>query len=232
MRTVIVIITFNIKSEIFILQVEALKKYCQDDFVIEVFDNSDNHEIAEAIRYHSERLCLPYTKTMSSVGNASESHAWAANLSYSLLRDKYDYFFYLDHDCIPVEEFSVVGILSDKLYAGIAQNAKTYLWPGCFMFNNNQVEKHLIDFSPNHDFKLDTGGNTYKLVERYGKEKGVFFFEEYCQNHYYQKAAYNYYSLINKTFIHFIAASNWANIEDNDARINGLIAIVKEKTQL
>ncbi len=231
MKTAIVIITYNIRSEIFILQVEALRKFCKDDFTIEIFDNSNNAEMAEAIRYHADRLGVNYTKVNSSVGTGSESHSWAAQFSHKKTTPEYDYYFYLDHDCIPVKNFSVQEILNGKAYAGIAQKTPTYIWPGCFMFNNYMCG-HLIDFSPNHELQLDTGGGLYKMVEALGKEQGVFFSEEYCQNQHYQKVAYNHYSLINNTFIHFIAASNWNNIEDNDARINGLIAITKEKAGL
>lgn len=231
MKTGIVIITYNLASEIFILQVEALRKFCKDDFVIEIFDNSNIFEMAEAIRYHADRLGVNYTKVNSSSASGSESHSWAAQFSYQKTTHEYDYYFYLDHDCIPIKEFSVEKILNEKLYAGIAQKTPTYIWPGCLMFNNAACFPY-IDFSPNHELQLDTGGSLYKMVEALGKEQGVFFSEEYCQNQHYQKIAYNHYSLINNTFIHFIAASNWANIEDNDARLNGLIAIVKEKAQL
>lgn len=231
MKTGIVIICYNIRSEIFILQIECICKFCKDDFTIEVFDNSTNLDMAEMIRYHADRLGVNYTKTFSTVGEGSQSHAFSANFSYQILKDKYNYYFYLDHDCIPITFFSVEEILHEKSYAGIAQKTPTYLWPGCFMFND-LMSGPFIDFSPDHKLGLDTGGGLHKLVSAHGKSSGVFFSEAYYQNQHYQKIAYNHYSLINNTFIHFIAASNWANIEDNDARINGLIAIVKEKADL
>lgn len=231
MKTGIIVITYNIRSEIFILQVECLRKFCKDDFTIEIFDNSTEPAAAEAIRYHAERLGVNYTKVNSASASGSESHSWAAGFSYHRLSNKYDYYFYLDHDCIPIKCFSVEEILDGKAYAGIAQKTPTYLWPGCFMFNN-LMSGPFIDFSPNHELQLDTGGGLYKLVEAQGKENGIFFTEEYCQNQHYNKQAYSHYSLIQNTFVHFIAASNWANIEDNDARLNGLIAIAKEKAQL
>lgn len=232
MKVAIVIITYNIPSEIFILQIQAIRKLCKDDFTIQIFDNSTKEDMAEAIRYHSELLGIKYRKTNPSVGEGSLSHSWSSNLSYQTLKDEYDYFFYLDHDCIPVVNFSVVEILEDKLYAGIAQKTPTYLWPGCFMFNNNAIDHNLIDFTPNHTLGLDTGGELFHLVDKYGKEMGVFFKENYCQNQHFNHKLYNHYAMIQDTFMHFIAASNWISIEHHTERINGLIAILKEKTNL
>ncbi len=232
MKVGVVIITFNIPSEIFLLQIQAIKKFCTDDFVIEIFDNSTDAAIAESIRYHSEQMGINYRKVNASTTDPSQSHSFASNLSYQLLKDSYDYFFYLDHDCAPVKEFSVVEILGANLYAGIAQNIPTYPWPGCFMFNNNEIDHDLIDFTPNHEKGLDTGGELYKVVEKYGKEAGLFFSEAYCQNQHFQGKLYNHYSMIQDTFMHFIASSNWINLPGHAERMSGLIAILKEKTQL
>lgn len=232
MKTGIIIICYNIPSEIFTLQIKAIQKYCKDDFVIEVFDNSNDGGMAEAVRYHSELMGVKYKKLYSSQGGPSDSHSWAANFSYDKLKEDYDYFFYLDHDCVPVADFSVQEILKDKLYAGIAQKNPTYLWPGCFMFSNIEINPDLIDFRPNHELTLDTGGNLYKLLEFYGKDKAVFFKEEYHQNPHYQGRLYTDYAMIQDTFMHFIAGSNWVNLEGHQERINGLISVLKEKTQL
>lgn len=232
MKLATIIITYNIPSEIFILQIQALRKFCQDQFVIEIFDNSTDEAMAEAIRYHADRLEVNYRKVYASQASGSESHSFAAQFSYDLLKSDYDAFFYLDHDCAPIKEFSVKEILGNKLYAGIAQKTPTYLWPGCFMFKNNEIDRSLIDFSPNHELGLDTGGNLYKLVEALGKENGIFFSEEYHENQHFKGKAYNVYAVIQKTFMHFIAASNWIDLEGHQVRINGLIAILKEKAQL
>src|SRR5687767_13518682 len=108
----IVIITYNIPSDVFLLQVEAIRKFCKDNFVIEVVDNSCIPEMAESIRYHSSRLKLNYVKTFSGSQNGSESHSFAANFAYSKFRDSYDYLFFMDHDLIPVKPFSVIDILN------------------------------------------------------------------------------------------------------------------------
>lgn len=231
MKTGIVIITFNIDTRIFLLQIEAIRKFCKDDFAIEIIDNSKDHKIAEAIQYHAERLEIQYRRTISKVKDYSMSHSFAANTSYGLLKDSYDVFFYLDHDCIPVASFSCEEILGEKLFAGIAQKkSKTYFWPGCFMFKNT-IDKSIIDFSPNSEFQLDTGGNLYKLIEKYGAENAVFFSESYMQiEQLIQIAQYqNFFSIIQDTFWHCIGASNWFKVLYHETRINSFINAVTEK---
>lgn len=225
MKTGIIIITFNIDTRIFLLQVDSIRKYCNDDFEIDIIDNSSDNNIAEAIQYHSKRLELNYKRTISRTSDSSGSHSFAANLSYQLFKDKYDIFFYLDHDCIPVKPFSCEAILKDKLLAGLRQEkTKSYFWPGCFMFKK---EAGPVDFSINREYQLDTGGNTYKLIEKYGEDQCTFFSEAYMQNELNEQ--HNFFSNINDTFWHCIGGSNWFKVGYHEERINSFINAVTQK---
>lgn len=235
MGTGIVIIVYNLPIDIFLLQIAAIRKYCKDDFTIEVFDNSDNLEIAEHIRYHSAQLGVNYYKIFSNSKGGSDSHCWAANFAFQKLKDEYKYFWYIDHDAIPVKDISVEDILKNgHVIAGVGQGAKKkYFWPGHVMWCMERIDKWLIDFSTNADFQLDTGGNLYKIVEKYGEESCIFFNESYHQNQYYKGLSYNHYSMLaDNSIMHFVNSSSWNAVEDNEARINGLINIAKEKTGL
>jgi len=229
--TAIVIITFNIYDQVFLLQAEAVKKFCLDEHRLIIVDNSTDAAAAASIKYHSERLGLQYIRTLSGTGDSSWSHAFAANTAIRMLaEEKYDYFLFLDHDNIPIKSFSVPGLLNGKKLGGLAQNkSTTYLWPGCFMWDNNQVNAHLIDFSPNAELQLDTGGQTHLLIEKYGREACLFIDEIICENPAYPGNQYNFYNLLcNSTFMHFINASNWNKIDDNIHRLNSLINIARE----
>lgn len=235
MKVGIIIITYNISSEIFLLQIAAIKKFCTDDFVIEIIENSSNLNITADLEYHSRELGLGYVKTFASSSNGTDSHSFAANFAFQRYKDRYEYFFYLDHDCIPVKSFSVVDILGeDKFMAGIGQGAKKkYFWPGLFMFKIDGVDKDLVDFNFNHELGLDTGGNLYKLIEEYGEDKCIFFNEAYHQNPYFNSNQYAHYATINNDmFMHFINSSNWSGVDRQEERINSLINIAKEKTGL
>lgn len=233
MKTGIVIITYNLDSRVLILQVEAIRKFCQDDFTIEIFDNSSDLEAAEGLRYHSSIMGagVNYRKTQSASQNGSDSHSFAANLSYHMLQDSYELFAYLDHDIIPVVPFSVKEILSGKTMAGVGQKGdKKYFWPGCLFWDNNLVDHSLIDFSTCHTHRLDTGGNLYKVIEKYGEENCIFFNEKYCQNPHFTDTRYGHYSMINdEMFMHFVNSSNWNPVDGNKDRISSLLNIAAEK---
>lgn len=228
MKTAIVIIAFN-KPDLLIKQVEKIQQFCTDDHDVIVVDNSNKKDAIEGIRHHATRLGCQYMKTNSGNSDGSLSHSFAANLSYIKLKDSYDYFLYLDHDCFPVKPFSVIENLGDNVIAGIGQNkSKTYVWPGCVMFKKDD----LIDFGTNREFQLDTGGNLYKVMEHYGHEKCLFFDEQYCENiHFKSDTRYSYYSLINDgMFFHMVGGSNWMGIEKNEERINSLLNILDSIT--
>lgn len=227
MKVAIVIIIYNIPFDIFLLQIESIKKFCTDeDYEIEIIDNSTDMTIAEGIQYHSGILGLNYTKTNASSSNGSDSHSFAANTSFRLLKNRYQYWLYLDHDCFPIKPFSVVKILGEKYIAGIGQNVTNkYFWPGCVMFKYF----HDIDFSPSHQLGLDTGGGLRKVIEYWGEENCIFFNESYNQNPNYN-GEYNHYALINNgMFLHCINGSGWNKIEGNNDRLNSLINIIRKK---
>ncbi len=228
--TGIFIVTYNTPSDVFVCQMEAIKKFCQDDYKIEIIDNSREKEASDSIKYHAHRFGAHYLKTVTSEKDPSQSHAFAANVGYALKGDEYDYIFYLDHDCIPLDYFSVKSMLTDKIGAGLGQEKeKKYFWPGCFMFNNDQAGQGIIDFSVNREHSLDTGGNLYYLIEHYGEKNFIFFDEVYVHNIEVKESPYNYYSIIAGKFMHFINTSNWNNTEDNEKRINSLITIAKRR---
>lgn len=145
--------------------------------------------------------------------------------------------------------------------AGLGQGqAYKYFWAGCFAvdlatppsnpgkkvlkpigqwtqenvpeYDNEPILiKDLIDFSPNHELKLDTGGNLYKIIEAYGEKNCAFWDEKYCQNPNFTKSQYTSYALINnEMFLHCINGSGWNKAEANEERINSLLAILREKT--
>lgn len=229
----IIIITYNISSEIFLLQIAAIKKFCKDDFTIHVFDNSTDKDLAENIRYHASHLGLDYIKTFAGGKDSSDSHAFCANFAYQKLKDKYQFFFYADHDLIPVMEFSIIDILNGgHVMAGIGQEKiKKYYWPGCLMWRNSDIDKELIDFSP--EAGLDTGGSLWKVIEKYGGDSCVFFNESYHENPYFKSKDYGSYAMINnQMFMHFVASSNWVKLKNHQERISSLINVAKEKTGL
>ena len=230
MRTAIVIITYN-AHDLLLKQIECIRKFCKDQHSIIVVDNSTDSESIEAIKFYCNQQDVERIKTNASSKNGSESHSFSANLSYLILRDRFDLFFYLDHDCFPVRNFSVIEILSDTAFAGLGQEkSKKYIWPGCLLFDSTKIDESMIDFSPSHIHGLDTGGNMHTAISIYGAN---YFNEVYEQNEAFPTPPYNFYSMIHDyTFMHFVNASNWSGSENNADRINSLINILKQKADI
>ena len=107
----IVIITYN-QPDLLPRQLDCLQRFCKDEYKVLVVDNSTVLEARTAIKYHA-RNCS-YIRSKASATNGSESHAFAANLSYIKYKDDFDYLFWLDHDCFPFAQFSVAEILNGK----------------------------------------------------------------------------------------------------------------------
>lgn len=231
MKVGIVVITFNISTRVFILQMEAIKKFCQDDFVIEVVDNSNDEAMAEAIRHHAGVQEVNYTKVVSATQDPSLSHSFAANMAYKKFHPFYDALLFLDHDCIPVKPFCVKEMLDGGLIAGmLSGHALSYFWPGLFLISS-QVDPSLVDFSPNPKLRYDTGGGLSILKDTYGDEKCRYVDEVGHQNiHQLNHKEYYFYMMMYKgTFMHFINSSNWRGLENDEARVSSLIAIATEK---
>jgi len=211
----IIIITYNISTKVFILQIEAIKSFCKDDYEILVVDNSNLPISIEHIKYHAEQMGVNYTKTFSADQNSSTSHSFAAGLAYNKFKDQFTHLLFLDHDAIPLTVFSVFDTLVDgKLMGGIGQHLGAYVWPGLFYLYNEKIDKDLVDFSPDNKRGFDTGGGLNKLIEKYGSDTCIFFNEAYQQNPGFIHNQYGVISLLhNQTFAHLSNASNWNPIE-------------------
>jgi hypothetical protein len=236
-KVAIAIVVFNISSLISI-QVEFIKRFCTDNnFDIIITDNSNNTTEASLIKTHADNLGLRYFKT-SFGEDFSQSHAAACNYSYKALKDLYDYIFFLDHDNFPIKNFSVKDILNDKIIGGVGlirPPDKYYFWPGCVMFNQKIIEKNLVDFSVNYNFGLDTGGNLYQIIDKYGLDNCVFFNKKEVVNDTFNWYKTSYDVIYNKEsdplfcFMHFRSSSNWNKADRNDERINSLLVILNNK---
>lgn len=230
MQLGICVITYNIDIRIFLLQIGAIRKFCKDSYHITVVDNSTNDHNARQILHHCRELGLDHKKTNSAHGPGTESHAFSANLSYQKWMNGHDYLLYIDHDCIPVKPFSIVDLLKNRKIGGLAHmGQKKYFWAGLVFWNDQEVDRNLINFMPSHEFQLDTGGMLYRMIEKYGEENCVYLPEEYVQNPHAEFSMYNFYSMIGGIFMHFINSSNWNNQERNDERLNSLINIANER---
>jgi len=230
MKTGIVIIVYN--TEKFISkQIECINRFCKDEnFTIEVYDNSTMPEKAEAILYFCTQLGVKYTKIYSAESSGSKSNAFACNLAYLKLRDDYDFFLFLDHDTFPIREFSVEKTLNGKAMAGVGQTkSRVYFQQTSLMWDNRVIDHNLINFSVSNELGLDTGGMLYRVIEQYGNDAMIYFNEKYYQNPYFREGFYNFYATVNNDmFMHFINGSGWNPVPNNEERLNSLLNVLNE----
>jgi len=232
-KTAIIIVVYN-TADFLVKQIECIRKFCADKPDIIIVDNSDFPDVTAALLYRLENKDCIYLKTNSASGNPSLSHAFAANLAYHKYYSDYDHLLFLDHDAFLIKELSIKEVLGTKVAVGMGQgrpSGKKYFWPGCLFLNSTLLGDN-VDFSPNGQYGLDTGGNLYKLIEQYAPENIGFLNEHYGENMHYTKLHHNVYSIIGDGMVmHFIAGSNWqkASEEDHNARISGLMVILNEK---
>lgn len=240
MRSVgIFIVVFNI-SNLISTQLDLIKKFCKDDqFDIIVIDNSNDHNVSQEIKKHVVNNSCIYDNSNNRQCDFSQSHAAACNYTYEKFNHSYEYMFFLDHDNFPIKNFSVKTILMNKVAGGLGQirKDKTYFWPGCVMFNNNNIKKSLINFSIHAGFGLDTGGMLYKIIEKYNTSNCVFFDQKEVKNNLFVEGFYNFYNIIENaqdasqfSFMHFLNSSNWNNKEKHNERITSLLSILKTYT--
>ena len=221
----IIIITYN-QADLLPRQLDCLQRFCQDEYKVIIIDNSTHLEQRQAVKYHA-RNCT-YIRCKAHSNNGSESHAFAANLSHTKFKDDFDFLFWLDHDCFPFAPFSVERTLDGKVAAGLLQvKEQTYFWPGCFMVDAKKVND--VDFSVAPG--LDTGGMTHKIIDTFGIDNCVQFSEVHEENPYFNKTRYNFYSVINETFMHYINGSDWAMTGHNEERLNSLHNVLKNKCE-
>jgi len=235
-KNAIIIIAFN-DARLIEHQIKCIDKYCTDrgSTDIIVIDNSSSPECSTAIR---DVCCtyagqVNYRKITGVYYNPSESHSNACNFAYMAYRLLYHNLMFLDHDCFPVKNFSLKGLLCNNVMAGVSQvKSKKYLWPGCVVFDVLSLEGWFLipNFDISHELGLDSGGMLYKIIEFYGDRRIGYFDEIPHQNTIFDDATYpNYNVIANGTFMHFINASGWNKNENNAERLNSLYKILESK---
>ena len=220
--TGIVIVTYN-RPDFLPIQLELIRSFCLDEHEVVVVDNSTIEAAATEISIIASQ-CRHY-RTAAHSKNGSDSHAFAANFAFNKLRDDYEHYLFIDHDIFPTKPFSVPEMLCDRFIGGLGQvKHKTYLWPGFVFWRNDKIES--LDFSTS--LGLDTGGNTWKEVERIGVDGIAWQSEVYHENQYFKEPPYNFYSVIGGHWMHWINGSGWNKQNGQEERIESLKRILYE----
>jgi glycosyltransferase involved in cell wall biosynthesis len=231
-KTGIVTVTFNI-SKLLEYQVRSINKFCKDKYEFIVFDNSNNQDEIIKIKSICDNNKIRLIKTdfnlTNSHNNPSNNHGLALNYAHNILKNEFDFLFFIDHDLFPIKDFSIEEILWDNIMAGHKQTIlnNTYIWPGCLMMTRlNET----FDFTPQGS--LDTGGGLTNFINN-NLNKILFIKHKHEPinvglNNYYMHEFYD--DLLEGTFMHFIKSSNWCNVDESifNLRQNYLFSILDD----
>ena len=164
-------------------QIELVKRFGRDDDYRHVIvDNSPKRRVRKQIKQICARegvdyVCVPrYIDKLIShklFGNGL-SHGAAINwMFYHVLKyNQPESFALLDHDVLPLKDFSLRELLHSRDFYGVERNKGIgwYLWPGWSIFRYNIVEKCKPNFLPEFvdGTYLDSGGGNYeRLYSKY-----------------------------------------------------------------
>lgn len=234
MNKAIIIVNYN-QGDLLNKQLHLIKKFCPepDRYVI---NNGSHPSEAEKIIYWANRHGAHVVNADCKDSDPSVAHGFGCNLGYQLYNGEYDILFFLDHDMFMLKPFSLDHVMNGHAIGGLAQVRRglKYYWPGLVILNLKYLDRKKIDFYPCEvkGVRLDTGGGLYHAIHMISEERQLDFAEKYVQTPHFKNKNYDNYSMLgDDQFMHFRNASNWAGIEGNEGRINGLKQILDEKTK-
>lgn len=169
-------VAFN-NSEFIEYQIKALRKNFVNPYRYTVFDNSNKENCAENInsvckQYGCKYIRLPKQDSKIDVAN---SHGTALNWIWRkyMCHSSASYFGILDHDIFPIKPFDLREYLQgQKLFGYVRKSEKNvfikqgrwYLWPGLTFFDGSYIKGRELDFCPDWNHGLDTGGKNYFII--------------------------------------------------------------------
>lgn len=196
-------------------QIISLKKYIRNKFDLVYIDNSTTeNNIKDVCIKHN----MNYEKnTNQRYNEPSIDHSSTLNYIYNKHKDKYNTFMFLDHDIFLYDYLDFNDYIEyDFIGAKQERDTRIYLWPGCLIVNGN----YDLNFLPLPG--LDSGGGLTNLI----KDKKVLFLEEkHEKNNDFNKSYYDFYSIIDNKWFHFVNGSNWNYTNDHQERIDSLFRI-------
>lgn len=169
-------VAFN-NAEFIEYQIKALRKNFVYPYRYTVFDNSNNEENADEIKtvckqYSCKYIRLPKQDTKIDVAN---SHGTALNWIWRkyMSQSSAAYFGILDHDIFPIKPFDLMPYIEGQEVFGyvrkseknvLIKQGRWYLWPGLTFFDGSYIKGKRLDFCPDWNHGLDTGGKNYFII--------------------------------------------------------------------
>lgn len=242
-KTLILTVSFN-NEKVIEKQIELLSKFCKDEYIYLVADNSTILEKSNKI----EKIChegnvyyyrLPANNPFNNY-DPSSSHGASLNYIWRNIiskLDNVDYIMMLDHDIFPTSFFSVKEMLKNQSFYGLVKSRKLgwYLWPGFSCFSIKILKEIVVDFLPS--IYGDTGSSNYlSLYKNYDLIKIDKATDEYIELNIEDTDERDIYidqknrlELIDGHWIHLINAADWAGIGSMDEKFNKMMKIINKR---
>jgi len=229
----IVTVAFN-KPDLITLQNKLIHKYMRDSFNYVVCDNSNDDKISANLK----RKCklrriryvrLPSTKIVNPSSHPSLSHAYSLNwIVKNILPLCYcKYLVVIDHDIFPINYYSFLDKIKDQDFYGVRDTKKRgwYLWPG-FTAINAQKFTNKINFLPIDG--MDTGGSMWtSIYSKIDNRKLKFATKQNRAIGNGSNKQRDVYQVIDKSWLHLVNGSNWANLKSTQKKDN-LLSTIKD----
>jgi len=224
-------------------QIELIRDNIKDeDYRYMVADNSTSRQKRMAIKQICQNhgvsyIAIPKAICILTNHQCAVSHGAALNwVYYHFLRKiKPKRFAVIDHDIFPVKPYNLTSALGEKDFYGVSRSCgeEWYLWPGWCIFNFDKFTTK-PNFEPIYTKKnfLDTGGSNYPryyykyntkdipfpVVKtwRYKKTEGL--------NRHCDILHSDYIQVVDKSWLHIINGSNYANIPGKEDMIHQVLS--------
>jgi hypothetical protein len=239
----IYIFAFN-RPDLLSLQIDCLKKFLKDKFIINVIHDSRNGEnrddFIEVCNKYQD-IKINYYDHRSPVGlTASQYHSLSLQWVYDNLIEvsPNKICLFLDHDIFPICDLNLISDLENLDIIGLEQDrgGVKYVWPGLVIFRSSSFNEMTWSCGVYYGQTLDTGGGISAYLRspsiRY-KSYEVSYPDSYRGFDLTDEKitfGYNFELHYGEKFLHSRNACNWDvqyNLRDSD-KTELLVSIIQD----
>ncbi|MFL2513799.1 MAG: hypothetical protein ACJ0RK_00415 [Alphaproteobacteria bacterium] len=215
------------RTDFLIKQIQLFSKYFNSDYKLNiVIDTNDKEMIDNFLNICSKKKITFFKKPFRNISDPAyaceDTIEWILNELIYTTYNKSKVLI-LDSDMFLINFFDFKNYLSNFKIIGVIQNRKhiRYLWNGIIFLNMQELIKFddRISFKiiKNKNIKTDVGGESYYFLNKHKNVLTKIIDVEYPIKYkdidlIESNENYNFELLLNKTFLHYRAGSNWFSI--------------------
>lgn len=241
------IITIAFNNEILIeKQIDLVRKYVKDkNYTHIIANNSSDIEKRKRIKNICIHKKIAYVsvpqyihKLIYTRFSNGLSHGAAMNWIYYklIMKRKPDFFGFIDHDLMPLSDYSILEKLQNQNFYGSMRNREKgwYIWAGFCFYSLDIFNKIRANFLPLQlgNVFLDTGGSNYPVLYKNYDIKSICFpivIAKSIRNiddKVKKPLVYHHdmIQIIDNAWLHIVNGSNQKNVKEKDIIIAKVLA--------